>query len=104
VKHFCNATNSIPYIQDIETINTFCDGVNDIKTVGEIIMKKPRTVVDLLAAADVCIEALEAQVWLLELHNKGPTKKKQQEDQEVNTTDHGDHGDCGDHKNCGNRQ
>jgi hypothetical protein len=26
VKHFCNARNATPYIQDIEIINTFHDG------------------------------------------------------------------------------
>jgi hypothetical protein len=60
VKHFCNTRNTIPYIQDIEIINAFCDGVNDIKTVEEIAMKKPKTVADLLVVADVCIEASEA--------------------------------------------
>jgi hypothetical protein len=60
VKHFCNARNVIPHIQDIEIINAFRDGVNDIKT-EEIAMKKPKTVVDLLSVADVCIEASEAR-------------------------------------------
>jgi fructose 1,6-bisphosphatase len=60
VKCFYNARNTIPYIQDIEIINAFHDGVNDIKTVKEIAMKKPKTVVDLLTVADVCIEASEA--------------------------------------------
>jgi hypothetical protein len=59
VKCFCNARNTIPYIQDIEIINAFCDGV-DIKTVEEITMKKPKTMADLLVVADVCIEASEA--------------------------------------------
>jgi hypothetical protein len=76
VKHFYNARNAIPYIQDIEIINTFHDGVSDIKTVEEIAMKKPRTVVDLLAVVDVCIEASEARVRLLESRSKGPSKKK----------------------------
>jgi uncharacterized protein YutD len=49
VKHFCNARNAIPYIKDIEIINAFLDGVSDIKTMEEIAMKKPKTVVDLLA-------------------------------------------------------
>jgi hypothetical protein len=40
MKHFCNARNAISYIQDIEVINAFCDGVSDIKTVEEITMKK----------------------------------------------------------------
>jgi hypothetical protein len=48
------------YIQDIEIINAFRDGVSDIKIVKEIIMKKPKMVVDLLAVTDVCIEAVEA--------------------------------------------
>jgi hypothetical protein len=76
VKHFYNARNAIPYIQDIEIINTFHDGVSDIKTVEEIAMKKPRTVVDLLAVVDVCIEASEAWARLLESRSKGPSKKK----------------------------
>jgi NACalpha-BTF3-like transcription factor len=57
VKHFCNARNAI---LDIQIINAFCNGVSDIKTVEEIAMKKPKTVADLLAVADVCIEAFEA--------------------------------------------
>jgi hypothetical protein len=61
-------------------------------------MKKPKIVVDLLAVADVYIDASEARAWLLESQNKGPSKKKQQEDQEVNTVDHGDR------DNRGNRQ
>jgi hypothetical protein len=42
-KTFCNARNTIPYIQDIEIINAFRDGVSDLKTVEEIAMKKPKT-------------------------------------------------------------
>jgi hypothetical protein len=60
VKHFCNIGNDIPYIQDIEIINAFLNGVSDIKTVEEIAMKKPKTVADLLTVADTCIEASEA--------------------------------------------
>jgi hypothetical protein len=60
VKHFCNARNDIPYIQDIKIINAFCDGVSDIKTIEEIAMKKPKIVADLLAVVDVCIEAFMA--------------------------------------------
>jgi hypothetical protein len=56
VKHFCNARNTTPHIQDIEIINAFRDGVSDIKT-EEITMKKLKTVADLLSVADVCIEA-----------------------------------------------
>jgi hypothetical protein len=33
VKHFYNARNVIPYIQDIEIINSFHDRVSDIKIV-----------------------------------------------------------------------
>jgi hypothetical protein len=69
VKHFCNARNSIPNMQDFKIINAFCDRVSDIKTTEEIAMKKPKSVDDLLAVADVCIEALES--------NKGPSKKMQ---------------------------
>jgi hypothetical protein len=61
VKRFCNARNAIPYIQDIEIINAFHDGVSDIKTVEEIAMKKLKTVADLLAVTNVCIEAFEAR-------------------------------------------
>jgi hypothetical protein len=61
VKHFCNARNSIPHIQDIEIINAFHDDVSDVKTMEEIAMKKPETVADLLLAVDVCIEASKAR-------------------------------------------
>jgi hypothetical protein len=85
VKHFCNARNAIPHIQDIEIINTFYDGVSDIKTVEEIAMKKPKTVADLLVVADVCVEASEAWARLLESRGKGPSRKK--DDREVSTAD-----------------
>jgi hypothetical protein len=100
VKHFCNI---ISYIQDIEIINTFCDGVSDIKTVEEIAMKKPRMVANLLAVADVCIEASEARARLLESHGKGPSKKKQ-DDWEVNITNQGDRKDHRDHTYRRNHQ
>jgi hypothetical protein len=77
VKRFCNARNAIPYIQDIEIINAFCDGISDIKTVEEIAMKKPKTVADLLAVADICIETFEAQAQLLESYGKGSSRKKE---------------------------
>jgi hypothetical protein len=76
VKRFYNARNATPYIQDNDIINAFCDGVGDIKTVEAIAMKKLRTVADLLAIADVCIEASEARAWLLESCDKGASKKK----------------------------
>jgi hypothetical protein len=94
VKCFCNAKNAIPYIQDIEIINVFCDGVSDIKTVEEIAMKKPNMVADLLTVTNTCIEASKARARLPESRGKGPAKK--QDDQEVNTTDRGDHKDHGD--------
>jgi hypothetical protein len=62
VKCFCNARNTTSYIQNIEVINAFYDGVSDIKTVEEITMKKPKIVADLLTIADVCIEASETRV------------------------------------------
>jgi hypothetical protein len=71
VKHFCNARNDIPHIQDIEIINTFYDGVSDLKTLEEIAMKKPKTMVDLVTVADVCIKASEAWARLLESRGKG---------------------------------
>jgi hypothetical protein len=91
VKHFCNARNAILHIQDIEIIDAFRDGVSDIKTVEEIAMKKPKMVADLLAVADICIEASEARARLLESRGKGPSIKK--EDREVNTADRGDQKD-----------
>jgi hypothetical protein len=75
VKHFYNSRNAILYIQDIEIINAFRDGVSDIKTVEEITMKKPQMVANLLAAADVCIEASEARARLLKSHGKGPQRR-----------------------------
>jgi hypothetical protein len=75
VKHFCNARNGTPHIQDIEIVNTFCDGVSDIKTVEEIAMKKPKMVADLLAVADICIEASKARARLLEFRGKGHQEK-----------------------------
>jgi hypothetical protein len=101
VKYLYNARNTISCIQDIEIINTFCDGVTGIKTIEEITMKKPWTVANLLAVAEGCIEASEARARLLESRGKGPTKKKY-DDWEVNTTDH--HGGRGDHECHGNRQ
>jgi hypothetical protein len=50
--------------------------INDLKTVGEIVTKKPKTVVDLLAVTDVCIEASEARARLLESHGTSLSKKK----------------------------
>jgi hypothetical protein len=61
VKRFCNARNAIPYIQDIEFISVIRNRVSDIKTVEEITMKKLKTVANLLAVADMCIEASEAR-------------------------------------------
>jgi hypothetical protein len=84
-------------------INAFCYGVSDIKTVEEIIMKKPKTVADLLAVADICIEASKARAQLLESHGNGPTKKKQ-DDREVNMIDQGDRKDHEDRGYRGNSQ
>jgi hypothetical protein len=53
----------------------------------EIAMKKPKTVADLLAVADVCIEASEAWAQLLESRGKGPSREK--DDREVNTMQRG---------------
>jgi hypothetical protein len=91
VKHFCNARNAISYIQCIEIINAFRNGVSDIKTMEEITMKKTKMVANLLAVTDVCIEASEAQARLLKSRGKGTSRKK--EDREVNTADRGDRKD-----------
>jgi hypothetical protein len=45
--------------------------------VEEITMKNPKTAVDLLAIANICIEASEARAQLFESCNKGASKKKQ---------------------------
>jgi hypothetical protein len=81
----------------------FHDGVSDSKTVEEITMKKPKTVVDMLVVADVCIEVSEAQAQPLESCGKGPSKMKR-DDWEVNTTDCGDRGDRRDRGYHENRQ
>jgi hypothetical protein len=94
VKYFCNTRNVIPYIQDIKSINAFHDGVSDIKTAEDISMKKPKTVANLLAVDDVCIEAFEARARLLESWGKGTSRKK--DDHEINTADWGNHRDRGD--------
>jgi hypothetical protein len=60
VKHFYNTKNAIPYIQDIKIINALRDGVNDVKTIEEIAVKKPKIVADLLAITETCIEAFGA--------------------------------------------
>jgi hypothetical protein len=95
VKCFCNARNAILYIQDIEIINAFRDGVSDIKTVEEITMKKPKMVADLLVVTDVCIKASATRAQLLESRGKGTSRKK--DDRMVNMTDRGDRKDRGDH-------
>jgi fructose 1,6-bisphosphatase len=61
MKHFSNAKNAILNIQDFKIINAFCNGVTDIKTLKEIAMKKPKTMTNLLAVADECIEASKAR-------------------------------------------
>jgi Ni/Co efflux regulator RcnB len=66
--------------------------------VEEITIKKTKMMANLLTVADVCIEASEAQARLLESRNKGSPRKKQQDDREVNTADHGDHGNRENHQ------
>jgi hypothetical protein len=56
-------------------------------------MKKPKMVADLLAVADVCIEASKAHARLLESRGKGPSRRR--DDQEVNTVERGDQKDHG---------
>jgi hypothetical protein len=97
VKCFYNVRNAIPYIQDIEIINAFHDGVSNIKTVEVIAMKKPKIMTDLLTVDDVFIEASKVRARLLESRGKGPSKKKQ-DNWEINATNRGDHRDHGDHR------
>jgi hypothetical protein len=92
VKCFYNVRNVIPHIQDIEIINAFHDGISDINTVEQIVMKKLKMVADLLAVADICIKVFEARARLLESSGKGASRK---EDREVNTADRGDQKDRG---------
>jgi hypothetical protein len=54
-------------------------------------MKKPKTVADLLAVTDVCIEASKAPAGLQESQGKGTSRNK--DDHEVNTADRGDRRD-----------
>jgi hypothetical protein len=51
--------------------------------------EEAKIVAELLVVADECIEASVAQARLVDAENKGFSKKKQQEDHEVNTTDRG---------------
>jgi hypothetical protein len=64
-------------------------------------MKKPKTIADMLAVANVCIEASEARTRLLESQGKGSSRKKN--DREVNTADQVYHRDRGEHGFCGKR-
>jgi hypothetical protein len=75
VKCFCNARNVIPYIQDIEIINAFCDGVSDIKTVEEIAMKKPKTVADLLVVAAYALRLPRPGLDFLSPVARGPQRR-----------------------------
>jgi hypothetical protein len=75
VKCFCNARNAIPYIQDIEIINAFCDGVSDIKTVEEIAMKKPKTVADLLVVAAYALRLPRPGLDFLSPVARGPQRR-----------------------------
>jgi hypothetical protein len=91
VKHFYNAINGIPHIQDIEIINAFHDGVSDVKIVEEIAMKKLKTVADLLAVADICIVASETRLdfWSLMAmghQEKGMTGRSTLQNKEIRMT------------------
>jgi hypothetical protein len=70
-----------------------------------IVMRKLKTLADMLAIVDVCIEASEARARLLESQGKGISRKK--DDREVNTVDRGermDRGDRGFHANQSSEQ
>jgi hypothetical protein len=75
VKNFCNAKNDIPYIQDIEIIIAFYDGVNDIKTVEEITMKKPRMVDDLLKSLTCALRLPKLGLDFLSPATRGPRRR-----------------------------
>jgi hypothetical protein len=53
--------------------------------VEEIAMKKPKTVADLFAVADVCIEVSETRARLLE--SRGKRSSRRRDNREVNTTE-----------------
>jgi hypothetical protein len=76
VKRFCNVKSAIAYIQDIDIINAFRSGVSDIKTVEEIVMKKPKTVADLLVVTDVCIEPPKPGLDFWNLGARGPQGRR----------------------------
>jgi hypothetical protein len=59
-----------------EIINVFHDGVSEIKTVEEIVMKKLKMVADLLAVVDVCIEAFEARACSWNPRARRPHKRR----------------------------
>jgi hypothetical protein len=92
VKHFYNARNAIPYIQDIKVINVFRDGVGDIKIVEEISIKSLKWWSICLQLLMFALKALRLNPVSLNHATRGPPRKKQQDNQEVNTADHGDHG------------
>jgi Ni/Co efflux regulator RcnB len=56
-------------------------------------MKKPKMVADLLAVADVCIEASKARAQLHE--SRGKRLSRRRDDREVNTAERGDQKDRG---------
>lgn len=84
VRQFCTIWNSIPHIQDIEVINAFREGVTDGPTVDRLALKKPKTVGQLLAIANGCIEMAEARSLL-----EGGNGKKKNDDREVHVTGSG---------------
>jgi hypothetical protein len=75
VKNFCNAKNDILYIQDIEIIIAFCDGVSDIKTMEEIAMKKPRMVADLLKSLTCALRLPKLGLDFLSPAARGPRRR-----------------------------
>jgi hypothetical protein len=72
MKCFYNARNTIPYIQDIEITNAFRDGVSNINIIEEIAMKKPKTVVDLLAFA---LRPQRLELGSFNLITRGPQRR-----------------------------
>lgn len=70
--------NVIPNIQEIKVINACCDGVTDVTTIERVAIMKSKTMAQLLAITNECVEVSEARYHL----EKGKGKKKHK-DQEV---------------------
>jgi hypothetical protein len=75
VKCFYNVRNAIPYIQDIEIINAFCDGVSDIKTVEEIAIRSPEWWPIYLRLLTYALRLLRSGLDFLSAAARGPQRR-----------------------------